>query len=103
MGLAGYGDAQDVTCAVGLENVRYCRPEGGEGQPTMFFCAICSMTCWTHDKFGLTTVSLESLRDRDSHSLVKCDKMSLPAAPTPRPPAGYLYMYLEYDGLMVLV
>jgi hypothetical protein len=67
--LAAFLDAQDVICTQGLENVRYCRPEGGEGQPTNFFCAICSMTCWTHDKFGLTTVSLESLRNGHANSL----------------------------------
>lgn len=48
--LAAYDDPTHLNCTAGLDCVRFCRPEGGESQPTIFFCAVCSMTCWTLDK-----------------------------------------------------
>ena len=48
--LAAFVESSHLNCTTGLESVRYCRPEGGEDQPTLFFCANCSMTCWKLDK-----------------------------------------------------
>ena len=67
--LAAYVESSHLNCISGLESVRYCRPEGGEEQPTLFFCAMCSMMCWKLDKFGLTTVPLVNLRDPESDTL----------------------------------
>lgn len=56
--LAAYGDPTHLNCTAGLESVRFCRPEGGKGQPTIFFCSVCSMHCWTLDKVYCHTQSL---------------------------------------------
>jgi hypothetical protein len=55
--LAVYVDKTMLECVAGMEHIRFCRPVGGAGQPTIFFCAICSMTCWTHDKVAYFPLS----------------------------------------------
>jgi hypothetical protein len=75
--LAAYDDPTHLNCTAGLESVRYCRPEGGEGQPTLFFCSVCSMNCWTLDKVYHPIPSLcDSLRTSRSvvsfHGTIGC-------------------------------